>query len=109
VKGKRLIHEPSRKEDIMKSDSDIKRDVEAELKSSPEVGQTDIAVKVSGGEVILTGCARSYFEKYQAEIATRRLKGVAAVANDISVRPLAGMSTDPEIMRLWRHSSFTCR
>jgi osmotically-inducible protein OsmY len=93
----------------MKSDSDIKRTIEAELKLSPEVGRMDIAVKVSGGEVTLTGFARSYFEKYQAEIAARRLKGVAAVANDISVRPLAGISRNPEIARLWRHSSFTCR
>lgn len=83
----------------MKSDTDIKRDVEAELKWSPEVDGTDIAIKVNGGEVTLTGYARNYFEKYHAEIAVRRVKGVAAVANDIEVRPLAGVPTDPEIAR----------
>ena len=38
-------------------------------------------------------------EKYQAEIAARRIKGVAAVANDIQVRPLAESPTDPQIAR----------
>lgn len=83
----------------MKSDEDIKRDVEAELRWSPEVDDTDIAVKVNGGEVTLSGFARSYFEKYEAERATRRVKGVAAVANDVEVRAAAGVPTDPEIAR----------
>lgn len=83
----------------MKSDTDIKRDVEAELKWSPEVDETDIAVKVNAGEVSLTGYVRSFYEKMQAETAVKRVKGVAAVANDIEVRLFAGAPTDPEIAR----------
>jgi len=83
----------------MKSDSDIKRDVEAELKWSPEVDDTDIAVKVNSGEVTLTGYVRSFYEKVQAEVAIKRVTGVAAVANDIQVRQFAGAPTDPEIAR----------
>jgi len=83
----------------MKSDTDIKNDVEAELKWSPDVDETDIAVKVKGGEVSLSGYARNYFEKYQAETAVKRVKGVAAVANDIEVRSFSGAPTDPEIAR----------
>ncbi len=83
----------------MRSDSDIKRDVEAELRWSPEVDDTDIAIKVNDGEVTLSGFARNYLEKYRAEIAVRRVKGVTAVANDIAVKPLAGAPTDPEIAR----------
>jgi osmotically-inducible protein OsmY len=83
----------------MKSDTDVKRDVEAELKWSPEVDETDIAVKVNGGEVTLTGYVRSFYEKFQAEVAIKRVKGVAAVANDIEVRQYAGTPTDPEIAR----------
>jgi osmotically-inducible protein OsmY len=83
----------------MKSDADIKRDVEAELKWSPEVDETDIAVKVHGGEVTLTGFTRNYMEKYQSEVVARRVKGVAAVANDIQVKPASGAPTDPEIAR----------
>lgn len=84
----------------MRADSDIKRDVEAELEWAPEVNQTDIAVKVGSGVVTLTGYASSAFEKYRAEAAVKRVAGVAAVANDLAVRtPLGGRPTDPEIAR----------
>lgn len=83
----------------MKSDTDIRRDVEAELRWSPDVDETDIAVKVNSGEVTLSGYARNYLEKYQAETAVKRVKGVAAVANDIEIRPITGTPTDPEIAR----------
>jgi len=83
----------------MRSDTDIKKDVEAELRWSPDMDDTDIAVKVNGGEVILSGFADSYLSKYQAEIETRRIKGVTAVANDITVKPLSGAPTDPQLAR----------
>lgn len=83
----------------MRADTEIKQDVEAELRWSPDVNDTDIAVKVNGGEVTLSGFVDSYLSKYQAEIATRRIKGVTAVANDIHVKPISGTPTDPEIAR----------
>jgi osmotically-inducible protein OsmY len=83
----------------MKSDLDIKKDVESELKWSPDVDETDIAVKVTSGEVTLSGYARNYFEKLQAEAAVKRVKGVAAVANTLEVRTFTGAPTDPEIAR----------
>jgi osmotically-inducible protein OsmY len=83
----------------MKSDLDIKKDVESELEWSPDVDETDIAVKVTSGEVTLSGYARNYFEKLQAEAAVKRVKGVAAVANTLEVRTFTGAPTDPEIAR----------
>ncbi len=83
----------------MKSDNDIKRDVEAELRWSPDVHDTDIAVKVTGGEVSLTGFVPNYLDKYGAAAAVGRVKGVAAVANDLQVKPFLGGPTDPEIAR----------
>ncbi len=83
----------------MKFDTEITKDVEAELKWSPDVDETDIAVKVKNGEVTLTGFVRNYLEKSQAETAVKRVKGVAAVANDIEIRSFAGTPTDPEIAR----------
>ncbi|HET7756720.1 MAG TPA: BON domain-containing protein [Steroidobacteraceae bacterium] len=84
----------------MKTDADIKRSVEAELRWCPEIDETDIAVKVHGGAVTLTGYVRSIAEKFRAEAAIKNVAGVAAVANDIEVRVLAGASTsDPEIAR----------
>jgi len=43
----------------MKSDSDIKRDVEAELKWDPDIDATDIAVAAKGGVVTLTGFVKA--------------------------------------------------
>lgn len=84
----------------MRTDSEIKRYVDAELRWAPDVDDTDIAIKVSGGVVTLTGYAASYHEKYRAEEAVKRVLGVSAVANDLGVRaPLGGKPTDPEIAR----------
>ena len=82
----------------MKLDSEIRRDVEDELRWSPDVDETDVAVNVNDGVVTLTGFVRSYFEKYRAEDAIKRVTGVAAVANDIHVRQPSGDGLeDPDI------------
>jgi osmotically-inducible protein OsmY len=84
----------------MKSDSDIKRDVEAELQWDPDIDATDIAVAVKGGVVTLTGFVRRYMHKWQAESDAKRVAGVTAVANDIEVRlPTGNERPDPEIAR----------
>jgi osmotically-inducible protein OsmY len=84
----------------MKSDSDIKRDVEAELKWDPDIDATDIAVAAKGGVVTLTGFVRSYTQKWQAESDAKRVAGVVGVANDIEVRlPTGSERPDPEIAR----------
>jgi osmotically-inducible protein OsmY len=84
----------------MKSDSDIKRDLEAELKWDPDIDATDIAVAVKDGVVTLTGFVRSYTQKWQAERDTKRVTGVTGVANDIVVRlPGSSERPDPEIAR----------
>jgi osmotically-inducible protein OsmY len=50
--------------------------------------------------VTLTGYVSTYAEKYRAEAAVKRVAGVSAVANDLTVRvPMGDMSTDPEIAR----------
>jgi osmotically-inducible protein OsmY len=84
----------------MRSDIEIKRDVEAELGWSPDLDERDIAVKVDDAVVMLTGFVHSYFEKSQAENAVKRVKGVAGVANDIQVRlAIDHALADPEIAR----------
>lgn len=84
----------------MRSDSDIKRDVEEELKWDPELDATDIAVNVKNGVVTLTGFVRSYAQKLQAERDVKRVAGVLGVANDIQVRlPVLDERPDPEIAR----------
>jgi osmotically-inducible protein OsmY len=84
----------------MKSDSDIKRDVEAELKWDPDIDPTDIGVAVKDGVVTVTGFVRSYTQKWQAERDVKRVSGVVGVANDIEVRlPTSSQRPDPEIAR----------
>jgi osmotically-inducible protein OsmY len=84
----------------MKSDSEIKRDVEYELLWDPDIDAEDIAVAVKDGAVALTGFVRSYSQKWQAERDAKRVSGVAAIANDIEVRlPSANQRSDPELAR----------
>jgi osmotically-inducible protein OsmY len=82
----------------MRSDNDIKQNVEAELRWTPDVDERDIAVKVTDGAVTLTGFVHDYHQKCLAESAAKGIKGVTAVANDIIVRLLSSPS-DPEIAR----------
>jgi osmotically-inducible protein OsmY len=84
----------------MRSDSDIKRDVEDELRWDPDIGSDDIAVAVKNGVVTLTGFVRSYGQKLQAEADAKRISGVVGLANDIEVRLAAiDQRPDPDIAR----------
>jgi osmotically-inducible protein OsmY len=84
----------------MRDDSDIRRDVEDELRWDPDIDATDIAVTVKNGVVTLAGFVRSYMQKYQAEADANRVAGVTAVANDIEVRlPGVDERPDPDIAR----------
>jgi osmotically-inducible protein OsmY len=84
----------------MRLDSDIKRDVEDELRWDPDIDATDVAVAVHNGVVALTGFMRSYPQKTQAERDAKRVAGVSAVANDIEVRlPVIDARPDPDIAR----------
>ena len=84
----------------MKSDADLKREVEDELRWDPEVDATDIAVTAHDGVVALAGFVRDYYQKAMAERAAKRVAGVRAVANDLEVRlPASDTRPDPEIVR----------
>lgn len=84
----------------MRPDSDIKRDVEDELRWDPDIKSDDIAVAVKNGVVALTGFVRSYGQKLQAEADAKRVAGVVGVANDVEVRvPTLDQRPDPELAR----------
>jgi osmotically-inducible protein OsmY len=84
----------------MRSDNEIKRDVEGELQWDPDLDAADIAVTVKRGVVALTGFARSLRQRRQAEAAVKRVAGVLGVANDVEVRwPIIHARPDPEIAR----------
>ena len=84
----------------MRTDSDVKRDVEDELKYDASVDSSDIGVSVKNGVVALTGFVRGYSQKLQAEADAKRVSGVLGVANDIEVRVASvDARPDPDIAR----------
>jgi osmotically-inducible protein OsmY len=66
----------------MKFDDDIKRYVEEEFRSDPNVDSTDIGVAVRNGVVTLAGFVRSFAHKFVAESAAKCITGVVGLAND---------------------------
>ena len=74
----------------MKTDLQIKKDIQDELVWDPAVSSTDIGVIVKDGVVTLTGHLSSLAEKLAAERAAQRVAGVKAVAVEMDVRPLSG-------------------
>jgi osmotically-inducible protein OsmY len=101
IRGCALGQPPNLKpEVIMKSDSEIERDVKEELQWDPDLDATDIAVSVKKGVVTLAGFVKSYTDKYEAEAATKRVAGVVGIANDLEVRmPAVDERPDPDIAR----------
>jgi osmotically-inducible protein OsmY len=84
----------------MRTDSEIKKDVEDELHWDPDIDTTDLAIAVHDGIVTLTGFVRSYMQKTQAERDAKRVAGTLLLANDIEVRlPYINKRPDPEIAR----------
>ena len=70
----------------MKTDADLKRDIEGELAWDPAVRATAIGVAVKDGVVTLTGHIETYAEKCAADKAVRRVAGVKAIALELDVR-----------------------
>lgn len=84
----------------MKTEANTKlqHNVLAELEWDPSIDASKIGVTANDGVVTLTGSASSYFEKMTAERVAKRLFGVKAVANDISLKlPGGAERTDPDI------------
>ena len=85
---------------MFRTDSDIQHDVIAELKWEPGLRQVDVAVAVRDGVVTLAGYVDSWADKYRAEKAVSRIKGVRGIANNLEVRlPSSTERPDPEIAR----------
>jgi osmotically-inducible protein OsmY len=95
--GSRLAsaHNP---ENIMTMDKTLQTNVLAELGWEPSVTAAHIGVTAKDGIVTLTGHVQNYMEKYAAEKAAGRVKGVRAVVEEIEVRlPTHARKNDDEI------------
>jgi len=71
---------------MSKSDIQLKKDIEEELRWDPKVNSAQIGVTVNNGAVSLLGAVDTYAEKWAAEDATKRVGGVRTVAQDLSVK-----------------------
>jgi osmotically-inducible protein OsmY len=82
----------------MRSDSELRADVAAELNWDASIRNEDIAVAVKEGAVVLAGTVDSYAQWYAAERAAERVKGVRAIVNDLKVLvPSELERSDPDI------------
>lgn len=70
----------------MTNDSQLKQAVLSELSWEPSVDAAHIGVTAKDGVVTLMGHVATYGQKQAAESATRRVKGVSAVAEEIEVK-----------------------
>lgn len=83
---------------MSRTDEEIQQDIYDELKWDARVQPNEIGVAVKNGIVTLTGWVDSYTKKWVAERAAHRVRGVAAVANDIEVHlPSAAERTDADV------------
>jgi osmotically-inducible protein OsmY len=69
----------------MKTDSDLQRDVLAELECDPSVQAQHIGVSAKDGIVTLSGEVPTYAEKFATESAAKRVAGVRAIAEELKV------------------------
>lgn len=87
----------------MKSDIQLKKDVEQELEWDPAINAAGIGVEVHGGIVTLAGHLGSYSEKLAARKAAQRVGGVKGLVVELDVRiPDAGRRTDEDIANVAR-------
>jgi osmotically-inducible protein OsmY len=70
----------------MKTDDEILKDVQDELKWDAYLNSSEIGVSVKNGIVTLTGIVDSYYKKLAAENAVKKVSGVTGVVQKIEVR-----------------------
>lgn len=84
----------------MKTDTQLKHDVLAELQWQPSIHAAEIGVEVKDGVVTLAGEVGSFAEKWDAERAAQRVAGVSSLAIELNVKlSELGKRTDADIAR----------
>jgi len=82
----------------MRSDAQLRNDVQSELDWDPAIKSSSVGVIANDGVVTLTGHVGSFAEKYAVERAAQRVKGVKALAVEITVKlPASDQRTDADI------------
>ncbi len=87
----------------IKTDSQLKLDVQNELKWDSRVDETDIGIQVRQGIVTLVGTVDVYAKKIASREAAHRVHGVLDVVDELQVKvPGIGGRTDMDIARAVR-------
>jgi len=82
----------------MDVDRGIQKRVQEELAWEPSIDAAEIGVAVHEGIVTLTGQISTFAQKHRAEVAAAKVRGVRAVANDLTVAMLSlDKKSDAEI------------
>ena len=82
----------------MKTNSQLLRDVQDQLKWEPSIRDDEIGVAVKDGVVTLSGHVPSFADRYIAIYVVERVAGVQAVADEIEVKlPSSHERTDTEL------------
>jgi len=82
----------------MSNDDQLQQEVLAELNWEPSISSARLGVSANDGVITLTGHVETFAEKYAAEKAAGRVKGVKAVAEEIEVKlPFDRQRGDDEI------------
>jgi osmotically-inducible protein OsmY len=85
---------------MVRTDDEIKNDIQKHLEWDGRLESTDITVRVEQGRVILSGVVSTYLEKEAAEDDAKDITGVVSVENDliISFPPPGGLPGDEVIL-----------
>lgn len=99
-----LVHDSESREKVMttirhRTDNELKTAVTAELAWTTGADGAHIGVAVNGGAVTLSGEVDTYPQKQLAERAAFRVRGVTAVAEEITVRGGGQGVNDTDIAR----------
>lgn len=83
---------------MLKSDTQVQRDVIDELRWDPAVGSAEIGVAAKDGVVTLSGTVSSFAVKCAVVRAAERVLGLRALADEVTVMlPSTSRRTDTEI------------
>jgi osmotically-inducible protein OsmY len=81
----------------MKSNAELQTDVQNEISRSSILSPAEIGVTAKDGLITLTGVVDDYSKKIAAENAAKKVKGVKAVAEEITVKYKDSKISDTEI------------
>jgi osmotically-inducible protein OsmY len=70
----------------MKTDLQLKKDIQAELEWDPSIKAAQVGVAVKDGVVVLTGHLDTYAERSAVEKAVQRVQGVHAIAMELDIK-----------------------